>query len=61
MGKDKRSSLANESNVPGPGSYTAKIQQATLPQFSIPKSNSSWIKPNFTPGPGTYESKLRNS
>lgn len=42
--------------VPGPGAYTAKAQ-SSLPNFSIPKSNSSWLKHSQTPGPGTYQPK----
>jgi hypothetical protein len=52
--KDKRSSLGNDNHLPGPGAYNAKLQ-ATLPNFSIPKSNTTWLTPSKTPGPGTYE------
>lgn len=52
--------MANENNIPGPGAYNSKLQ-ATIPQFSIPKSNTSSLKPSSTPGPGTYEPKLNDS
>lgn len=29
-----------------------------MPKFSVPKANSSWIKPSFVPGPGNYDPKL---
>ena len=60
IGKSKRQSLADERDIPGVGSYTFK-HQSTLPQFSIPKSQSGWIKGSSNPGPGTYESKLTHS
>jgi len=56
FGKEKRASLANDKPIPGPGTYNAKLQN-TLPQFSIPKSSVSSIKPISTPGPGSYEPK----
>jgi hypothetical protein len=52
--------LANEKNIPGPGAYSAQLQN-TLPQFSIPKSNISSIKPSSTPGPGSYEPKISDT
>jgi len=58
--KEKRASIANEKPVPGPGAYNAKLQN-TLPQFSIPKSNTSSIKPKLTPGPGSYEPKISDT
>ena len=60
IGRSKRQSLADERNIPGPGSYSYNAQ-STLPQFSIPKSQSSWIKSSPNPGPGTYESKINSS
>jgi hypothetical protein len=60
FGKQKRATLADEKLIPGPGAYNAKLQ-TTLPQFSIPKSNTSFIKPSSTPGPGSYEPKIIDS
>lgn len=57
IGKEKRPSLGKETTIPGPGAYSAKLQ-STLPNFSIPKSNLSWLKPAPTPGPGTYHPKF---
>jgi hypothetical protein len=57
FGKQKRASLADESKNPGPGSYSFRYQ-STLPQFSIPKSNTSWIRGSSNPGPGSYDSKV---
>ena len=52
--------MGNQNNIPGPGAYNSKLQ-ATIPQFSIPKSNISSLKPSSTPGPGSYEPKLNDS
>lgn len=43
--------------MPGPGAYNSKSNNATLPMFSIPKSNTSWIKSTNNPGPGDYNPK----
>jgi hypothetical protein len=56
IGKEKRNCLGTESFVPGPGAYEIKAN-STLPQFSIPKSKSNWIKSSGNPGPGQYEPK----
>lgn len=56
FGKEHRNSPPKDVYLPGPGAYENKLQ-THLPQFSIPKSNTSWVKPSFTPGPGTYEAK----
>lgn len=53
IGRSKRQSLADERNVPGPGAYNYKTQ-SNLPQFSIPRSQSTWMKNSVNPGPGTY-------
>jgi hypothetical protein len=60
FGKEKRSNLANERQIPGPGAYNAKLQ-TTLPQFSIPRSNVSSLKTSLTPGPGSYEPKINDN
>lgn len=56
FGKEHRNSPPKDINLPGPGAYESKLQ-TNLPQFSVPKSNASWIKASLTPGPGTYEAK----
>lgn len=53
IGKEKRPSLGKETTIPGPGAYSTKLQ-SSVPNFSIPKSNVSWLKSAQTPGPGTY-------
>ena len=60
FGKSSRPSMANEKGAPGPGAYTAKYQ-STLPEFSIPRSSSTWLKGSLNPGPGAYESRVINS
>jgi hypothetical protein len=32
-----------------------------MPQFSVPKSNTSWLKSSLTPGPGSYEPKVNEA
>jgi Sperm-tail PG-rich repeat len=58
--KDKRSSLGMDNHLPGPGAYNAKHDNAQ-PNFSIPRSNTSWIKSSSTPGPGTYEHTIKEA
>lgn len=49
--------MGDKAKNPGPGSYTFNYH-SSLPQFSIPKSNSNWMKGTANPGPGTYESRV---
>ena len=54
--KDKRHSLANDNQVPGPGTYQQSLKN-TLPLFLVPKAATNTFKLSDNPGPGSYAPK----